>query len=723
MLSSKLINREPSPSLETGLKTIQHKKFSRFVVVFAIIAMLEVLMFRHYFDGTTIPPWDFLGSYNTDAFLWWGTGSFFNPPSWIPNFWAGYPSALVLQNSAWYLPVGIASAFGSYNLHSAAVLAALHVGFGALGTFALARSLGLGFRASLFGLVAAFFGVGYYSNAEHVDIARGYAWIPWLILAMTPIFYSKLRIFAIPLGALIFWQAIVGIYPGITIAVAYIAVGVIAINLSKTTQHSRKKYLTNLGVTALICLLLCAPKFLPYLLLHGESAGAMMDVSAFNFLNVPTLIFGYGDPSIPGDISMRSYFIGAPILALLFFCNFKHRAVKLSIVLVAVALTLGSPWLPWFELTQNLPGLSLSRFTASDFKPFLILGLLLSAMTGLEVIEKTEQLTPKFQWTRTVLSAIAGSIVLVLGITLQASTSQFLIQSIIWLLTLAIFAVVAKKIPISELTRNIVTLVLICLVGASGIVWSFGTSKTWQINRIDAEISNFGAPVSELIKNGESTSRIDQRPNRLAPEFPTSIDTLSSGSWNGVAYSGKYALGGYVNVKGSTTRLLVEQSTQTPEGFAWLTSPGNVLFSDSEEMPSPKEFMDCVIQNTCGDGIAVPISYGPGEITFQITSETKSVIHLNEAFYPGWTAKLCDQNSKCVSAVPSQDAWGLMQVVVPGGTYQLNLTYVPKGIDIAWVMWWAGIALILCAVFSTGLLEIRRKRISQNESELQNSIQ
>ena len=113
-----------APGRRTG-GTIRRLRTRRALVLAALIAALEAVAFGLYLVGLSVPPWDFFGSYNTDAYLWWSRGGVFDPVDWIPTLWAGYPAAAVLQNSAWYLPVGIAAAFGPFTLHSAAVVQAL----------------------------------------------------------------------------------------------------------------------------------------------------------------------------------------------------------------------------------------------------------------------------------------------------------------------------------------------------------------------------------------------------------------------------------------------------------------------------------------------------------------------------------------------------------------------------------------------------------------------
>ena len=143
--------------------------------VASILTALEVVVFGDYFSGRVIPQFDFVSGYTEEASAWWHDGNFFSPPQWMPYLWGGYPSVSNFQNSAFYIPVGVMTIFGSLNLTSFAFLSALQVAAGAIGAYIFARLWGAGRVTGLLALVAWFFAAGFYSNASHLDIARAYS--------------------------------------------------------------------------------------------------------------------------------------------------------------------------------------------------------------------------------------------------------------------------------------------------------------------------------------------------------------------------------------------------------------------------------------------------------------------------------------------------------------------------------------------------------------------
>ena len=73
---------ERSTGLGSVFERWSQRRLFRSVVLVFLLVILELWLFHGYITGSTIPPWDFLGSYNTDAYVWWTQGSFFAPIDW-----------------------------------------------------------------------------------------------------------------------------------------------------------------------------------------------------------------------------------------------------------------------------------------------------------------------------------------------------------------------------------------------------------------------------------------------------------------------------------------------------------------------------------------------------------------------------------------------------------------------------------------------------------------
>ena len=211
-------NRQPIQACMSWLR--RPCALQEWILVGVAILILQTFVYWEYYSGAMTAPWDFFGTYNAEAFAWWHDGSFFHPSQWMPYQWGGYPAAASLQNSGWYLPVGIVASLVPFTIHAASALQAFHVAWGAIGLYWLTRRWGQGRASALFGLVAYSFAVGFFSNAQHVDIVRAFAWVPWLLLCVSPQWHWR-RAWGIPLAALIFWQAAISSYPGVLALLAY----------------------------------------------------------------------------------------------------------------------------------------------------------------------------------------------------------------------------------------------------------------------------------------------------------------------------------------------------------------------------------------------------------------------------------------------------------------------------------------------------------------------
>ncbi len=145
-----------------------------------------MVFWRHYFAGYGFP-WDFVGSYYAAAAYWTEAVRHGGVPMWMPFQSMGYPFLLNLQTGLHYPPMWIFPLLGiPYTLPAAVVLQCLHVFAGALGMYVFARALLRSRReAFLAAFVFQLFG-GFYSNAEHVDIVRSFAMLPWLFWAAAP---------------------------------------------------------------------------------------------------------------------------------------------------------------------------------------------------------------------------------------------------------------------------------------------------------------------------------------------------------------------------------------------------------------------------------------------------------------------------------------------------------------------------------------------------------
>jgi len=267
----------------------------------AVLALLlvgiQVLMFSSYYRGASSPSGDFLASYNVEAFAWWRDGGILDPPAWMPYTWGGFPAAAQVQNSAWYLPVGLLSLFGAYDITGAAIMQALHVAFAGLGVYVLARRGGFGRIPSSFGLVAYSFTAAFFTEAPYIDIVRGFALLPWLLLCLSPLWPWGKR-WSVPVAAILLWQSAVGIYPGVLVAIAYTGLAwVVGWQIARRPLF--RFFLVPLVVSGALALLLSMPKYLPQLGFNSIGRAGVADLSVLSPATLGTVVLP-GYQGMPG---------------------------------------------------------------------------------------------------------------------------------------------------------------------------------------------------------------------------------------------------------------------------------------------------------------------------------------------------------------------------------------------------------------------------------------
>lgn len=712
-------------TFEPGSGKFQVDRYSRLMILASLLAILNILVFADYYAGAVIPPWDFLGSYNTEAYYWWEAGGFFRPVSWIPSTWAGYPGSLNLQNSAWYLPVGLVAFFTPYTLHAAAILAALHTSAGFVAMYALLRSREIGFSAATLGATVWFFAPGFFANASHVDIARGYALLP-LLLLVTSSRWNWRRVWSIPITAIVIWQVLTGVYPGMVIAFVY--VGVWWVIVSQVTDRPRlSEFFGPLFTAVVIGGLLAAPRFWTFLALGNSGASDLPDASFFSFGMLSTFFYDYGSPALPNDVTMRSFFLPAFALLLIPFAVWKSKTAICALAIFVPSAMLVFPFWPWFDLAQQLPGLGASRFTMSDFKPLLLISVLLLAATAADRFLASSVAPREISWTLTTRSFFlrtSGSFVL-FGISSLAFGS-LVPKTSSWVMPLIVAAVslasVIAFIATPRLSGNALgkAALATALVIVSGTVGTLSTSQTWRTERVAAETVTLTASVDALIAQSDSAnSELMRRPARVALPNGFTASDLYSNQFNRAYYSGEEAVGGYVNFKGVETQALLADTlvdTEIGAEFArFLAAPG-VLMVLSEEDSIRTQLMNCADlaegSAGCGTVAADSTTYSPGNFSYKVSSPEPVKAITNEAYYPGWVAFACMDGdaSGCSTVTASQSEFGTVQLDLPRGDYEVHLRYEEPGNDLRWLPFWLGIGGIVAVSVLRLLLSSRTGR-------------
>jgi hypothetical protein len=693
------------------------------VLVACAIVLLELIVYLGYFTGALTPAFDFHSTYNYEAYAWWHDGGILNPPQWMPYLWGGYPAVSNLQNGSYYLPIGITALFGGYSIHAAAVLSALHVGFGAVGAYLVARRWGAGVLPAMLALVAWFFAIGFTANAQHLDIFRGYAWFPWLLLVAS-VRWPWRRWWAVPVAGLIVWQSILGTYPGMLVAFAYALAAWVIIQLV-LYRPKLVEFLVPLAAAGVGGVLMTLLRFLPALAERGLRPFESADLSTFGPAHLGTLLYPYGisefaDAMMP----LQPWFLGGAVLALLLFVTVRRDRLMLGFLIpLTVAAALGLPFWPWHQVESILPGLDLSRFRASDFKPVILFLVVLLTVFALDHLLRTAV-------ERSRLSATRAKTVLLHWAVPMLLTAQLAIV-MVWLIgrygfpvaesvaQLGLFLVSAALVVTALLlrTRRVrlgLAVGLVAIAAASGILSAYAGSGFWRSDRVETEVAYLGAPVGELIAARVEPG--DQRPARIAPPPPDQPQENLAGFYSAAFYSGVPSLYGYVNLRGTESFEIVRESVifdddpEAPDARDFWSAAGMLLRTDGERLPDGGASQRCAASGTCGAGLEVtPESYRSGRLAYLVDADAAMTVSANETWFKGWQISVCEPGGSDCSTTPAhrgQD--GQIVFEVPEGRHLVVLEYSLPFQGLAWALFAAGLGVLALGA----VLVVRRRSLS-----------
>ena len=659
-----------------------------------LLVALE-LVFVPYYLGWAIPPLDFLSSYTTDAYQWWWFGNPVHPPQWLPWQWNGYPAVMSIQSGSWYLPVGLAAAVTAYTPQVAAIVQALHVAFGALGGYVLARRTGLSRGPAALVLTAYFFAPGFFSGAAHPDLLRGWAWLPWLMLTCSPR-WPWHRGGAVALAAVVLWQALVGIYPGQIVAFAYVLLAWVGCWLA-TVREERRAFIVRLAVSGVLATALATPKYLPLVWLHSSSFTSN-DQMVADLSTLATAVLPREGLASLNDPSMAVMWVPAVLLVFLVAADRRVRCFWPAVGAFTASVVLGLPLFATYRLP--LPGLQLSRFQMNDFRAALILSLILIAATGAQ----RAMTAPVPPIRRVGIAAgvlITGTTALVVA---SAPTHGAIGLALVTSSAAAAWAMSTRRAR-TVLRPSTRWLVLVLVVAIGGCSFSLLSTSDWGQGRVRTERFHYGRTVSTLLaeSDGVPDSSTRRPARRLPPAQPKRglVEPLLDTAGNAAVYAHGFAVYGYSNLRNSDTAAAMSAAYHDPARHqSFLTfygAPGALAPVVKGNIAADSQ---CLARGSCAGTAFTSVRYAPGSMTFSVQSDARRPVAVNESYYPGWEAAVCTTGSGtgCRVAPVQQGPMGSIGVEMPPGRSELTLTYVTPGLAAGRVIFWLAVAGLLAAI-------------------------
>lgn len=654
-----------------------------------------LFVFRGYLTGEVAPPWDFYGDYYTQAFSWWDLGSFFHPTPYMPYLISGYPAHLGLQFSAFYLPVGIIAEFFHYTIVNAARLQAITIGVGIVGVYIFSRRWGISQGSSIVASFGYLFSAGFFSNASHIDVVRAWAFLPWLLLLLSPV--RNFRWWKIPIAVLIWFQFFVGAYPGNIASFAYLFL-LFFLVMFFLNRTKIRKLIFWYWITVIPGVLLSGIKWIPFLI--SSSGPQIQNQVKVNLGIFSTIFFPYGgtgqsgDVVLPNDLTQRTFFVIPVILILIAFARGNKVITTISLLFLTGSIILGIDFPIFTHWQENLPLLDLSRFRTIDFKPGISLSLGLLAGVGLDNLTKRHKLFPKrkeikYEITQYfIISAIFISALFIgrkTGFSAQDVKLTYLWVSLSILIILTLFVLLRYKLQIA--IQGIV-IASVCFIGLS---WANSFQNPWQVPRLPTENLYFGSDVTELIAN-QLDKKIISRPERVGPALPIPYPgEMIIQFWNSNDLKRNYSTGGYVTIKGNKNfDKYIEYAVDDKNSnvISFLKEKSQVKFLNRAET-----LIDlCFVDNKCEfkDIEYKFTEYNPESFRINLLKNVEPMrIVINEIGWNGWNAKGCVSANQCVDLrIGKQYDNLLLNAQLPAGIKSLEFSYVTPGLKNAWIIFY-----------------------------------
>jgi hypothetical protein len=676
--------------------------------VLAILGLttLTILLFREQLFEHWTFPWDFVGAYTTTpAFVAASvsTGHLF---SWSPFVAGGFPVDVDTQAGVYFPGWWLLGGLGiPATLRVLTAVQVAHVLFGSVGVLVLARARRLAWSWATLAAVAYLLFGGFYGEAEHADIVRGFAYFPWLLWALTPPHGPArwTRLVSVPPLA---WLIATGAYPGQLPPFAIMGLVYLVVALMASGRDVWRRYRGVLVLVALASAAACLAVLLPYLRADQahelyrilEPTATVRAGASLGALDVLGLYLSNFAWTYDGTIT--AWAVGIPVLVGL--ACVRREALRRHAPLVAcgaVALLLATTPKIGFvgRAMVSLQLLFPSRFPAAEYKAGVAVALVVLAA------EAWSQITARHRGL--VWRAMLVGVVLIVG-ALVAPSTYAQPTRVLWLVITVILACVA--LVLARLPQRVLVSVLIVLVIVDGVREAYdyrylGSISPWRASASEAAPSRArDANVRRLPALLKQPGPIT-RPARVPPAAPlTTAPTGSDADATGWIGEG-YHLVDY----GSTIALALWQVEHNPQLLKLMLEPWSGFT------------FPCTTVGCQSGGVRLPpamrwrtssevhtLSYGTERIRYAVNVTKPVLLVENELAIKGW--RTSSPHVRAVNAGIPLRAWRLSpgSYTFTASFHELDRTPQELAVMVAVLLWIASVI----ALRSHALRPVRRNR-------------
>ena len=660
----------------------------------AMLTMANALMFSRHYWLDSVFPWDFLGPYYAVPYYWIEVVLHGASVAWVPFQGMGYPLYINVQSAFFYPPLWIHILLHeSYSVHAAVLLQGAHVLLAALGAGLCARLMGMRWSLALIaGAMYQCFG-GFYSNSSHPDIVRAYAWLPWLC---APVFaqwqYSVLLRLSIAALPLFVYALCTGGYSGGVVAVLFVLGLTVLVRLVRALGRPKQRAIALregilIGMALIAGFLMAGVALVPPMLDRTEIdrvanfAGISYDY--FKLKDIFAFAFPVETPFFDHDVTMRSLFVGLPVIGLVLIrCSLgRMRQAAVLLGTGALAMAMASGWLHSILIAWLTP-LGYSRFVMADYRGFIGLVQVLFAVQALQLL--SEGLRPAPRWRHVWIAALIAYVFCGLLIMKpDGITSHLIAISLVLTASLLWWAQTLGQSAKSRRLAVVAGLLVLTLADWGRVVWDAPYfSSPGRVAALEAQIGSFvdtRAALDARLLNPPAC-----RPARvnIAEAEPARLPWLGyyTGQYMTQDYSGPMKLLRHRLILASESLIAFSMKAWTAVA---LPTPGPATIE--QLVTAPIAGMDCV-------------QYGTTHLQYKVHLDAPTLVVENEVYWPGWSASL---KGTTITAV---EVHGFRGWQLPAGEYTLRTDFhtphLKQGIIVSLLGLFLWLAVIIALLLS-----------------------
>jgi hypothetical protein len=630
------------------------------LLAIVLLGVLTVWVFeRQLFDHWSFP-WDFLGTYTTTPAFVAATIGRGHVLSWSPFVASGFPVDVDAQSGMYFPGWWVLGALHvPLTLRVLTVVQVFHVLFGAVGVLILGRARKLAWIWATVAAVAYLFFGGFYGQAEHADIFRGFAYLPWLLWALTPPdgYGRWSRLAAVPPLA---WLIASGAYPGELVSFGITGLVYVIVALKVSGPGAWRRHRASLAMVTIASGAVCVAVLLPYL--RAEQAGelyrtveptaALRSMFAISPLDAFGLYLNNFAWTYEGTIT--TWAIGIPILIGLACARRQTLSRQAPLVACgAVALVLGmAPKIGFVgrAMTSVRP-LFPSRFPAADYKAVVAVALIVISADAWSRISARG----RRHWIAAPLLAC----VLIAGALLVPRTHAQPTREL-WLVLVVI--VISTTLALIRPSPRVLACVLIALVVIDG-------AREIEDYRLGGVVSPWQEPPSALAFDRHRDGYVRELPKLLA-QAPASRPARTPAASTAEPNASGWVADSYHETDyDPTLERVLWEAENSPAWSKLLLAPWHAYTFSCATVDCRSGAVHLSAPTTWRPSAEVhTLSYGAEDIVYSVNLPQPALMVENELAIRGWHANT-SQISVVDAGIPLR-AWRL-----PAGHYSFTASF------------------------------------------------